>query len=161
MTKFYTCLISLFLSGIWWSLTSSWSCEHFGNYTLGSIDSWKSSKASNFAVLCFASIFCSISCTWSDTCSGKLLKGESLIVFLFHCKCIIYNKVTYLCPFSLLFKVCGEARPERLVLCEAQRRVEMGLVSGEISHPAALSLDTLSCGLQALVSIGAIHRLKR
>lgn len=47
------------------------------------------------------------------------------------------------------------------MLCEAQRRVEMGLLSGEISHAAALSLDGLACGLQALVSIGAIHRIRR
>ncbi|KAK3932398.1 Dihydroxyacetone phosphate acyltransferase [Frankliniella fusca] len=67
----------------------------------------------------------------------------------------------YLALSQTLAQVCGEARPERLVLCEAQRRVEMGLKSGEVSHPAALSLDGLGCGLQALVSIGAIHRIRR
>ncbi|KAJ1529355.1 hypothetical protein ONE63_006143 [Megalurothrips usitatus] len=95
------------------------------------------------------------------TTSGLLSLGNHRKLQVLLCNVLHPFFAGYLALSQTLAQVCGEARPEKLVMCEAQRRVEMALKSGEVSHPAALSLDGLSCGLQALVSLGAIYRIRR
>ncbi|CAG2056109.1 unnamed protein product [Timema podura] len=62
---------------------------------------------------------------------------------------------------QVLLQVALDPCSERRVLQVTQQRAEQLLVSKETSHPYILCLEVYTCTLQSLVSLQAVHRIKR
>nr|CAD7430055.1 unnamed protein product [Timema monikensis] len=62
---------------------------------------------------------------------------------------------------QVLLQVALDPCSEQRVLQVTQQRAEQLLVSKEISHPYILCLEVYTCTLQSLVSLQAVHKIKR